>query len=668
MDEQREQHVRRVLAGLRTRYGGGGKPTAVEKDLQSRRGDPEAIIKLITQEPWVEDSDREKLNAMASPEIRFHGTLELIFEENEALNRLSHVIGHINQQICEEETDLEEESESPPESEDSASADSEADLKSSKIREKASQKGAGKLESQLAEKNMPEAARERAMEEIRNYRRVRHDSSDGHRQHRYIQWILELPWDHYREENQDLQKAAAVLEESHHGMKEAKDLILERLAVHMLSGQKQGFILCLAGPPGVGKSSIAKSVARATGRDFTRISLGGINDEHTIHGHSRSWAGTTPGKVIWSIRQAGSSNPVMLLDEVDKVSNIGNHNVEGALLQLLDPEQNRNFQDQYLEVDYDLSRVLFICTANDLSQMSRPLLDRMEVIELSGYTETEKKEIAKRYLIPRQIRKSGIGEDEGVRFTDEAIEEIINFDTREAGVRELDRQISKISRKMARQAAEGALQDKVIGPAQVRKHLGARRFHEDEAPKADRIGVCTGMSVSTAGGRIYDIEAAVNDGEGKLVMTGKMGEVMRESSQAAVSLIRSRAGENGIDREFHLKSDVHIHAPEGSVSKEGPSAGITIATALFSALSGKPVRRDVAMTGEITLRGRVLGIGGIKEKIHAAQRAGIEHVLVPEENRKDVAELTPEDLGPVEVQFVTTIDEVLQAAIRGGIT
>ena len=520
------------------------------------------------------------------------------------------------------------------------------------------------LEGQLKKKKMPKEARARGQKEIRKLKMMSPMSAEATVVRNYVDWMLSVPWDSYKDEKKDIVEAERVLDEDHYGLEKPKERILEYLAVQALVDRMKGPILCFVGPPGVGKTSLGKSIARATGRDFVRISLGGVRDEAEIRGHRRTYIGALPGKIIQSLKKAGSSNPVFLLDEVDKMSMDFRGDPSAALLEVLDPEQNHTFNDHYLDLDYDLSRVMFICTANVLHQIPRPLQDRMEIIQLPGYIESEKLEIARNFLVAKQRGANGLKEGQ-VEFSDPAILEIIRRYTREAGVRNLEREIASICRKIAREVvkAGAAFEARRVSPGTVRRLLGVPKFRYGEKEEHDRVGVCTGLAYTDVGGELLQTEVSVTAGKGKLQVTGRLGEVMQESANAAMSYVRSRAKQLGLSRDFYSKVDIHIHVPEGGIPKDGPSAGITIATAIASALTRVPVRSNVAMTGEITLRGRVLPIGGLKEKMIAAHRGGIDTVLVPKENEKDLKEIPAKIKRGLRIVLVEQMDEVLAHAL-----
>jgi ATP-dependent Lon protease len=519
------------------------------------------------------------------------------------------------------------------------------------------------LSSAIRKAKMPREVRARAMKELDRLSRMSFMSPEATVVRSYIDWLAALPWRTATRDNLDIANVQSVLDEDHFGLKKVKERIVEYLSVLKLTGKNKAPILCFVGPPGVGKTSLGKSIARAIGRRFVRVALGGVRDEAEIRGHRRTYIGSMPGRVLQSLRRAGSRNPVFLLDEIDKLGTDYRGDPSSALLEVLDPEQNHTFNDHYLEVDFDLSQVMFICTANSLYTIPPALVDRMEVIRLPGYLETEKVEIAKRFLIPKQRAAAGI-EEADIQLGDATLRDLVNGYTREAGVRNLEREIAGLCRKVAKKKAEGRLEKRVvITPASLGKMLGPRRWLDSTVERTSRIGVANGVAWMETGGELLTIEVSILPGKGELMLTGKLGDVMRESGQAAMSYARSRAAQLGLDRWFHREIDVHVHVPEGAMPKDGPSAGITIATALVSALTGQPTRADVAMTGEITLRGTVLPIGGLNEKAVAARRAGMRVMLVPAANAKDISEIPEEVRADLQFIMVETMDQVLEHAL-----
>jgi ATP-dependent Lon protease len=519
------------------------------------------------------------------------------------------------------------------------------------------------LEKQIQKKRLSKEARLRVKQEMKKLKSMSPSSPEFPVSRNYIDWILSLPWYEKTREKLDIDEAKAVLDGDHHGLEKPKERILEYLAVRRLSKKLRGPILCLVGPPGVGKTSLAKSVARATGRKFVRLSLGGVRDEAEIRGHRRTYVGALPGKIIQSLRKARSNNPVFCLDEVDKMSVDFRGDPSAALLEVLDPEQNSAFNDHYLDLDYDLSDVLFITTANNIYNIPLPLQDRMEVIFLPGYTEVEKLAIAKDFLLKRQLEQNGL-ESKNLVISDGAILTMIRNYTREAGVRSLERELSSICRKVAKEVVQKGKDTRVrINAQAVPKYLGAMQYRYGQTEEEDHVGLTTGLAWTDVGGELLQTEATILPGKGTLTLTGKLGEVMQESARAALSYIRSRARQLRLPDNFYDMIDIHVHVPEGAVPKDGPSAGITIAVSIVSALTRKPVSRDVAMTGEITLRGRVLPIGGLKEKILAAHRGGIKKVLIPLENKRDIEEIPKRILKRVELVPVSHVDEVLEEAL-----
>ncbi|MBC7104409.1 MAG: endopeptidase La, partial [Firmicutes bacterium] len=515
----------------------------------------------------------------------------------------------------------------------------------------------------IAEAGLPPEVAEKALKEVEKLEKMPPMAAEATVVRNYLDWLIALPWSKSTEDRLDIKAAEAILEEDHYGLQKVKERILEYLAIRQLAPQMKGPILCFIGPPGVGKTSLGKSIARALGRKFVRISLGGVRDEAEIRGHRRTYVGALPGRIIQGMRQAGSKNPVFLLDEIDKMSTDFRGDPASALLEVLDPEQNVGFSDHYIEVPFDLSQVMFITTANVQHTIPRALFDRMEIIYISGYTEEEKVQIALRHLIPKQLKEHGLS-GEMLRISEGAVRRIIREYTRESGVRNLERQIATICRKTAKDIVGGKHQRAKVSAGNINYYLGTPRFRYGVAEKEDETGVATGLAWTEVGGDTLAVEVGLCPGKGQLILTGKMGEVMKESAQAAYSYVRSRARQLGIADDFHERWDIHIHIPEGAIPKDGPSAGIAMATALASALTGRKVRHEVAMTGEITLRGRVLPVGGTKEKVLAAHRAGIKKVILPVENRKDLEEIPRNVKGKMEFLFVDHMDQVLAYSLR----
>jgi ATP-dependent Lon protease len=524
------------------------------------------------------------------------------------------------------------------------------------------------LEENIEKSRMSKEATEKANAELRKLKMMSPMSAEATVVRNYIDWLVALPWKKGTKDQINLTKAEEVLEEDHYGLEKVKERILEYLAVQALVKKIKGPILCLVGPPGVGKTSLGRSVARAMGRKFLRVSLGGVRDEAEIRGHRRTYIGAMPGKVVQGLRKVAVRNPVFLLDEVDKMSTDFRGDPSSALLEVLDPEQNNTFGDHFLDVDYDLSSVMFIATANTLQSIPGPLRDRMEVIRIEGYTEEEKVHIAERYLLPKQLETHGLKEDQ-VKFSEAALLEVIRRYTREAGVRSLEREIANVFRKIAREVVKAGQTGKrfQVGAPQIKKYLGVSRFSFGVREEDHRVGLVNGLAWTEVGGELLNVEVTILPGQGKLTVTGKLGEVMRESAQAALSYVRSRWLELGLEKDFYSRIDIHIHVPEGAIPKDGPSAGITMATALASALTGLAVDQDLAMTGEITLRGRILAIGGLKEKLLAAKRAGIHRVLIPQENEKNLEEVPMTIRRALKIRPVDHMDEVLDEAILGSL-
>ncbi|MBR3664961.1 MAG: endopeptidase La [Desulfovibrio sp.] len=520
------------------------------------------------------------------------------------------------------------------------------------------------LEQKLKLKNMPEEAMEKALSEVRKLRAMQPAAAEYTVVRNYIDWLIDLPWNDLKTIEIDIEKARNILDGDHYGLEKAKDRILEYLAVQKLSQGLKGPILCFVGPPGVGKTSLAKSVAKATGRDFVRLSLGGVRDEAEIRGHRRTYVGALPGKILQSLKRVKYNNPLFCLDEIDKMTSDYRGDPASALLEVLDPEQNNTFVDHYLDLEYDLSKIFFITTANSLHSIQGPLLDRMEVIELSSYLETEKRHIARRHLLPKQIAEHGLKES-NLHLSEKALLEVIRSYTREAGVRNLEREIAALCRKTAIRLVEsGDLEQSVnITTQSLPGMLGVKKYRHEEREEEAQVGVCAGLAYTQSGGEILMVETSLMSGQGHIVITGQLGDVMKESARAALSYVRSRAEVFGLDPRFYRKIDIHVHVPDGATPKDGPSAGITIATSITSALLGFAVRNDVSMTGEISLRGRVLPIGGLREKLLAARRGGIKKVIIPHDNEKDLKEVPHEVLKDLEIIFVDHVDEVLPEAL-----
>lgn len=510
---------------------------------------------------------------------------------------------------------------------------------------------------------LPKEAKDKALYELSRLEKLGAASPESGVIRTYLDWVVELPWAKETKDIDDINKVKETLENEHYGLEDVKERILEYLAVRKLNKSMKGPILCLVGPPGVGKTSIAKSIANAMNRKFTRMSLGGVRDEAEIRGHRKTYIGAIPGRVIYGMKQAGSKNPVFLLDEIDKMSSDFKGDPADALLEVLDAEQNYNFRDHYLELPYDLSKVLFITTANTLDTIPRPLLDRMEVIDISGYTDEEKVRICTRYLIPRQMKENGIKEGL-LSISEKAVKDIINLYTRESGVRSLERKIGALCRKAAIEILQNPEKSIKVTQQNIQKYLGTPRFKYEEKSSRDQIGVVMGLAWTAYGGDTLPVEVIPMPGSGKLELTGQLGEVMQESARAGYSFVRAHAEEFEIDKEFYKNVDIHIHVPEGAVPKDGPSAGVTLITAMVSALSKKPVRSDVAMTGEITLTGRVLAIGGVKEKSLSAYRAGIKTIILPEENKKDIDKIPDNIRKKIKFIFAEKVEDVLNAALR----
>ena len=519
------------------------------------------------------------------------------------------------------------------------------------------------LKKKIETSGMPEGPQEKAMQELKRLEMMPPMSAESTVSRNYLDWLLAVPWKKRSKEIRDIARAEQILSEDHYGLEKIKERILEYLAVRQLVKNPKGSILCFLGPPGVGKTSLAMSIGRATGRKFVRVSLGGVRDEAEIRGHRRTYIGALPGQIIQMMRKAGTVNPVFVLDEVDKMSMDFRGDPSAALMEVLDPELNHSFTDHYLDVEYDLSKVMFICTANVLHTIPQPLQDRMEVLRLPGYTEQEKHQIAQRFLVPKQREATGLTK-ENVQFTNEAVTHIIRYYTHEAGVRNLDRELANVCRKVARKVVTDKNFTAEVTPANVNDYLGIVKFRDFWAEKKNEVGLAVGLAWTEVGGQVLSTEATIMQGKGRLTLTGKLGDVMQESAQAGMSYVRSRGHLFSLPKDFYRHLDIHVHVPEGAIPKDGPSAGITICTSLVSALTHIPVRCDVCMTGEITLRGKVLPIGGVKEKLLAAHRLGLRAVILPKDNEKDLADIPPEIQAQLSIHFVESMDEVLQVALE----
>jgi len=623
-----------------------------QEALQTVAGidDPSRLADTIAGHLAVKSEDKQGLLEILDPVRRLESVLTLINQENEVLSIENRIKNRVKKQM--EKTQREYYLNEQMRAIQKEMGDKE-DLKG-EIQE---------LERRLRKKRMSAEAAGKVKHELKKLKLMSPMSAEATVSRNYIDWLLALPWAEKTKDNHDITEAERILEEDHYGLEKPKERILEYLAVQSLVKKMKGPILCLVGPPGVGKTSLAKSVARALGRNFVRLSLGGVRDEAEIRGHRRTYIGALPGKIIQSLRKAKSNNPVFCLDEVDKMSTDFRGDPSAALLEVLDPEQNVAFNDHYLDCDYDLSEVMFITTANHLYSLPLPLQDRMEIIRLPGYTEVEKLQIAEQFLTPKQSQANGLTK-ENIQFSENAILTIIRLYTREAGVRNLEREIASVCRKVAREVAEKGPDHKVsVSSQSIAKYLGVPKFRYGRTEEKDEVGLTNGLAWTEFGGELLQTEVVVIPGKGKLLITGKLGEVMQESAQAALSYVRSKAETLGLPEDFYRKVDIHVHVPEGAIPKDGPSAGITIGTSIISALIKVPVKRDVAMTGEITLRGRVLPIGGLKEKIIAAHRHQIKTVIIPRENEKDIKEIPARILKVVELVPVDHMDEVLRQAM-----
>ncbi|OGE71023.1 endopeptidase La [Candidatus Daviesbacteria bacterium RIFOXYD1_FULL_41_10] len=657
--EETEALVRTVKEQFRRFLDLGGSPVfdpgalsnwATNWALISQNDDPNLLVNSISQAVEFKTIDKQQILEMVSVVEKLQRLSELLAKEIKILEIQQNLSSKTQERVSKmtREAILREQMKSIEEElgmEEGGSTE---------IKE---------FEAKIKKSGMPKEVREKAVKELASLAKMSQYNPEASYKRNYLEWLTDLPWEIKDKAQVDIKKAEKVLDEDHYGLNKVKERILEYLAVHKLSGKMKGPILCFAGPPGTGKTSIGKSIARALGRKFVKVSLGGMRDEAEIRGHRRTYVGAMPGRIIQGVKQAGTTNPVFMLDEIDKLGMDYRGDPSAALLEALDPEQNSAFSDHYLEVPFDLSNVIFITTANILDTIPPALRDRLEIIRYAGYTEDEKFHIAKKFLIPKQIETHGL-KNKQLEFSDEGIKDIIEKYTREAGVRGLEREITAIIRKIARKIAEGSKEKAFkIGPDDVRKLLGPAKFTPELAEVEDMVGTSTGLAWTEAGGDIMFIEVTLMPGKGHLLLTGQLGDVMKESGQAAMSYVRAHWREFGLPENFFQKMDVHVHVPEGAVPKDGPSAGIALTTAIVSALSRIPVKKDVAMTGEVTLRGRVLEIGGLKEKVLAAHRAGVKTIIAPENNKKDledIPEFVQKDLNFV---FVKHMDDVLHMAL-----
>ncbi len=611
--------------------------------------DPGRLADLVASNLGLKVADAQAILEITSPAVRLRRVSELLNREIELMGMQRKIQSEAQEEMTKTQREY-------------------------YLREqlKAIQKELGDIDEKTEEINefrekienagMSKEVKDEAIKQLNRLSRMHTDSAEATTVRTYLEWMVEMPWSAFTKDNLDLKLAQKVLDEDHYGLDKIKDRIIEYLAVRKLKDQLKGPILCFTGPPGVGKTSLGQSLARALGRKFIRISLGGVRDAAEIRGHRRTYIGALPGRIIQGLKQAGSANPVFMMDEIDKLGSDFRGDPSSALLEVLDPAQNHAYVDHYLGVPFDLTKVMFVTTANIVDTIPSALLDRMEVLRLSGYTREEKLKIARKYLLPRQLKEHGIT-TRHMKLSDDAILKIIEQYTREAGLRNLERKIATICRKVARNVAIGKRKKADITPKDLSKYLGVRIFTPEKEQEKNLVGVATGVAWTQAGGEIMNVEASTMKGGGKLTLTGKLGDVMKESAQAAVTYIRSHAADFGVTPDFTRHTDIHIHVPAGAIPKDGPSAGVTMATALVSALTGVPVRRDITMTGEITLRGRVLPIGGLKEKSLAAKRAGIDEIIIPEQNKKDLVEIPADIRRTIKFHIAKTADQVLKLAL-----
>lgn len=653
-NEETEAMMRTVREQLRRYLELGGNPLfdpigLSNISLLSTNDDPNQLVNLVCQAIDFKTIDKQQILEMVSAADRLHRLSEILAKEIRILEISKKISSHTQERVSRmtKEAILREQMRSIEEELGESSENQE-------VRE---------FELKIRKSDMPKEVREKANKELQRLAKMSSYNPEAGYIRNYLEWLTDLPWKTSSKTKVDMKKAQKVLDEDHYGLKKVKERVLEYLAVHKLSGKMRGPILCFYGPPGTGKTSIGKSIARALGRKFVKVSLGGIRDEAEVRGHRRTYVGSMPGRIIQSIKQAGTTNPVFMLDEIDKIGADYRGDPSAALLEALDPEQNNAFSDHYLEVPYDLSNVMFITTANMLDTIPPALRDRLEIIPYPGYTHEEKFHIAENYLIPKQIEAHGLKKDQ-IKITDEAVYRVIEGYTREAGVRGLERELSGVVRKIARKIAEGDKRKVFdVDGHEVSELLGPIKFVPQLAEMEDMIGASTGLSVTEAGGDILFIEVTLMPGKGAVQLTGQLGDVMKESAQAAMSYVRANWARLGLPEKFFHKVDIHVHVPEGAIPKDGPSAGISLTTAIVSAFTQIPVRKDVAMTGEVTLRGRVLEIGGFKEKTLAAHRAGVKTVIAPFHNEKDLIDIPEKVRNDLEFHFVKHMDEVLEIAL-----